>query len=44
VRRQQAEEDAARGGFLDGRRSPFAVLDLNKAGNGVDADAGGGDG
>lgn len=39
VRRQQAEEDAARGVLLDGRGSPLAVLDLNKAGNSGDADS-----
>lgn len=41
VRRQQAEEDAARGVLLDGRGSPLAVLDLNKAGNSGDANCGG---
>lgn len=42
VRWQQAEKNAARGGFLDRRGSPLAVLDPNKAENGVDARAGGG--
>ena len=42
MRWQQAEKNAARGGFLDRRGSPLAVLDPNKAENGVDARAGGG--
>lgn len=38
--REQAEEEAASGGFLDGGKSPLAVLDLKKAGDGVNAGGG----
>lgn len=40
VGREQAEENAGGGGFLDGGGSPLAVLDLEKAGDGVDAGGG----
>lgn len=38
--RQQAEEESVSGGFLDGGRRSLAVLDLKKAGDGVNADGG----
>lgn len=40
MRRKQTEKNAASGGFLDGRRSPLAVLNFKKAWDRVNSNAG----